>query len=469
MFLIINKGFNVNKFRKNVIGINQKVPVLSGKFVNYINLDNAASTPALRPIMNSVQDLLTYYSGVHRGTGFKSLKASHIYELCHERIGQFVGADMDKNTVIMVKNTTEAINKLSYRLNFFRGDVILSTVMEHHSNDLPWRNKAKVKYVDIDRHGFFNIVDLENLLKAYYPRVKLVAVCGASNVTGHINDIHKIAELAHQYKAKILVDAAQLVAHKPIDIKPNHDPKHIDYLAFSGHKIYAPFGSGVLIGPKETFSRGTPEYVGGGTVSMVTLDNVYWSKLPNREEAGSPNVVGTYALSKTLDYLQSLNMNQIEKYEQHLTMYALSKLKEIPSIIIYGATPRVGVISFNIEDIHHSLVGSILCYEAGIGVRTGCFCAQPYVRKLLGEKEKEDHLKYYENNNIDVIPGMVRISIGAYNTKEEIDYLVEWLKQISLKKNTYKRKYKFNPTLSTYIPQGNDNFKILQKLITLEN
>ncbi|NLB89105.1 MAG: aminotransferase class V-fold PLP-dependent enzyme [Syntrophomonadaceae bacterium] len=465
----MNKGFNVSKFRKNVIGINQKVPVLKGKWVNYINLDNAASTPALKPILNHIEDFLAYYSGVHRGTGFKSLKSSHIYEQCHENIGHFVGADMDKNTVIMVKNTTEAINKLSYRLAFLRGDIVLATLMEHHSNDLPWRNKALVKYVNIDQQGLLNMNDLENQLKAYYPRVKLVAVCGASNVTGHINDIHKIAELAHQYKAKILVDAAQLIAHKPIDVKPNHDPKHIDYLAFSGHKIYAPFGSGVLIGPKETFSKGAPEYVGGGTVSMVTLDKVYWSKLPNREEAGSPNVVGTYALSKTLEYLKSLNMKQIEHYEQDLTIYALKKLQEVPSIIIYGTTPRVGVISFNIEDIHHSLVGSILCYEAGIGLRTGCFCAQPYVRKLLGENVVEDHLKYYENNNINVIPGMVRISIGAYNTKEEIDYLVEWLKQISLKKNTFKRKYKFNPALSTYIPQGNENFRLLQRLITSEN
>lgn len=469
MFLIINKGFNVNKFRKNIIGINQKVPVLNGKSVNYVNLDNAASTPALRPIMNYVEDFLTWYSGVHRGTGFKSLKTSHIYELCHERIGHFLGADMDRNTVIMVKNTTEAINKLSYRLNFFRGDVILSTVMEHHSNDLPWRNKATVKYVDIDRHGFLNMVDLENKLKAYYPKVKLVAVCGASNVTGHINDIHKIAELAHQYKAKILVDAAQLVAHKPIDMKPDHDPRHIDYLAFSGHKIYAPFGSGVLIGPKETFSKGSPEYVGGGTVSMVTLDNAYWANLPNREEAGSPNVVGAYALSKTLDYLQSLNMNHIDNYEQDLTTYALNQLKEVPSIIIYGTTPRVGVISFNIENIHHSLVGSILCYEAGIGVRTGCFCAQPYVRKLLGEKEMEDHLRYYEDSSIDKIPGMVRISIGAYNTKEEIDYLIDWLKRISLRKNTFKRQYRFNPTLNTYITKGNEKFRLFKKLIALEN
>lgn len=469
MFLIISRGFNVSKFRKNVIGIDKKVPVLNGKHVNYINLDNAASTPALKPVMKDIQDFLTYYSGVHRGTGFKSLKASHIYEKCHENIGRFVGADMDNNTVIMVKNTTEAINKLSYRLSFFRGDIVLSTVMEHHSNDLPWRNKAIVKYADIDQKGLLNMSDLENKLKAYYPKVKLVAVCGASNVTGHINHIHQIAELAHQYKAKILVDAAQLIAHKPIDMKQDQDPQHIDYLAFSGHKVYAPFGSGVLIGPKETFSKGAPEYVGGGTVSMVTLDRVYWAKLPNREEAGSPNVVGTYALSRTLEYLQSLNMNQIDKYEQDLTIYALNKLKEVPSIIIYGTTPRVGVISFNIEDIHHSLVGSVLCYEAGIGVRTGCFCAQPYVRKLLGEKAVEEHVRYYEKNDTSLIPGMVRISIAAYNTREEIDYLVEWLKKISLKKNTFKRRYKFNPALNTYVPQGGQNFKLLQKLIIFDN
>ncbi len=460
MFFIITKPFDVSKFRKNVIGIDQKVPLLNGKLVNYINLDNAASTPALKPIMKNIEEVLAWYSGVHRGMGIKSLKASQIYELCHEHIGHFVGADLDKNAVIMVKNTTEAINKLSYRLSFFRGEVVLSTIMEHHSNDLPWRGKATVKYVDIDKNGLLNMADLENKLKANYPKVKLVTVCGASNVTGHINDIHKIAELAHQYKAKILVDAAQLIAHQPLNIKPDHAPDHIDYLAFSGHKIYAPFGSGVLIGPKLTFSRGTPEFVGGGTVSMVTQNSVHWAGLPNREEAGSPNVVGTYALAKTLAYLASFNLNSLSQYEQSLTHYTLEKLREVPDIVIYGSNPRVGVVSFNLEAMPHNLVGSILCYEAGIGVRTGCFCAQPYVRRLLGEEENEQHLKYYENNNLDIIPGMVRISLGAYNTKEEIDYLIGWLKRISLQQNTYKRKYSFDSTYGSYIPLGSNPSKL---------
>lgn len=452
MFFIY-KNFDVNKFRKNIIGIKQKVPTINGKEVNYINFDNAASTPALKSVWEEVSEFLAWYSGVDRGTGIKSLKSSKLYEESHEIIGSFVGADMDKNTVIMVKNTTEAINKLSYRLNFLKSDIVLSTIMEHHSNDLPWRNKATVKYVNVDEKGQLEIKDLEKKLKNYFPRVKLVAVCGASNVTGHINDIHKIAELAHHYKAKILVDAAQLIAHRPINIGLNHDAKHIDFLAFSGHKIYAPFGSGVLIGPKTTFALGSPEYVGGGTVNIVTPDIIDWAELPNKEEAGSPNVVGTYALAKALEYLTSINMNLIDNYEQELTTYALKKLKEVPDITIYGSHPRVGVISFNIAKLHHSLVGSVLCYEAGIGVRTGCFCAQAYVRELLGKEIDKKRLFTFDKYDTPNIPGMVRISFGAYNTKTEIDYLVSWLKKISNKKYTYSEKYEYSPHFKAYLPK----------------
>ncbi len=317
MSRIDKKG--LREFRKNIIGINHEVPTIHKKKLRYINFDNAASTPALLPVIEEMQDFLGWYSGVHRGTGYKSLLSSQVYDECRNIIGQYLSADMDKNAVILLKNTTEAINKLAYRLNLSAGDMVLTSRMEHHSNDLPWRKKALVKYAEVDAQGLLDISDLEKKLKHNYPRVKLLAISGASNVTGHINDIYRLAELAHAHKAQIMVDAAQLIPHKRVALKPNGHPQHIDYIAFSGHKIYAPFGTGVLIGPRATFSEGEPEYVGGGTVDMVSRDQVFWTRPPDREEAGSPNVMGAFALAKTLQFLEKFNMEKLAEYESGLT------------------------------------------------------------------------------------------------------------------------------------------------------
>lgn len=452
MFLIVDK--KLKDFRKNIVGIDQKVPILNSKTARYINFDNAASTPPLASVVKAMMEFLPWYSGVHRGTGYKSLASSWVYDDCHQVIGSFVKADLDKNTVIILKNTTEAINKLSYRLNLKSNDVVVSTLMEHHSNDLPWRRQAIVKYAGVDDNGFLDVNDVKRILKQNYPRVRLLAVCGASNVTGHLNDIHTLAELAHEFKARILVDGAQLIPHCPVDMKADNDPRHIDYLAFSGHKIYAPFGTGVLIGPKETFLNSQPEYVGGGTVSVVTPRQVFWGGLPDREEAGSPNVIGAMVLSQTIKYLQSVGMEKLCAYEQELGNYAVEKIKSIPGIKVYGSLPRVGVISFNIEGIPHQLVGAILCYEAGIGVRTGCFCAQSYVRRLLGEDRNEEQIAFYSAEEINNLPGMVRISLAAYNTRAEIDTVVQWLQTIANNRSRFHRKYRFSSREGSYLPYG---------------
>lgn len=437
--------------RQNIKGINVKVPV-RGKKKKYIYFDNAASTPALIPILNEIYDYLDWYSGVHRGTGYKSLLSSKIYDSSHDIIGNFVGADLSRDTVIMVKNTSEAINKLSYRMQLKPADVIITTDMEHHSNDLPWRARATVKYAAIDAEGRLDIDNLTQLLRRNYPRTSLLTVCGASNVTGHVNDIHLLARLAHEYGTPILVDGAQLVPHQPFNMKAHNDPAHIDYLAFSGHKIYSPFGSGVLIGPRQQFSRGWPEYPGGGTVKLVLDDKIFWADPPDREEAGSPNVIGTYALARTLLYLKKLGMDTLGQYEEELTGYALTELGKVKGITIYGSRPRVGVISFNLTGIPHALLGAVLCFEAGMGVRTGCFCAQKYVRKLLGLAESEHYLELYDNGRMDKIPGMVRISLAAYNTRAEIDELVRMLKDIASNPYRYCRGYRFVPSEGGYLP-----------------
>lgn len=452
MFFIITKQFDHRSFRKNIAGIDCRVPTTTKRSVPYTNFDNAASTPPLLSVIKETENFMQWYSGVHRGTGLKSLIASKTYDLCHQIIANFVKVNLENNTVIMVKNTTEAINKLAYRLQLKKGDVVISSMMEHHSNDLPWRQKAKVEYIILDKDGRLCRADLEKKLRRYYPRVKLVAVSGASNVTGQLNDIYELAALAHQYTAPILVDAAQLIPHHAVDMKADHDPLHLDYLAFSGHKVYAPFGSGCLIGPKTTFMASEPEYTGGGTAKIVFPEKIWWADLPDREEAGSPNLVGTFALAKTLQYLENIGIKKIASYEKSLTDYTLAKLAQIPGITIYGTTPRVGVISFNMAGMPHALVGAILCYEAGIGVRTGCFCAQNYVRILLQSDEKAMPISPINNEQLDKLPGMVRISLGAYNTKEEVDKLISYLHRIALNRRQYLKDYHYSSASNQFFP-----------------
>lgn len=434
------------------MGIDVKVPVRGKRRTRFINLDNAASTPALKPVYNKLKDYLKWYSGVHRGTGHKSILSSQLFDECHEDIARFVKADPERDAVIIVKNTTEAINKLSYRLNLSPTDVVISTMMEHHSNDLPWRRAGHVYYAGLDGNGRLDLDDVARKLRFWYPRVRLLTVCGASNVTGHINNPGYLAALAHEYGARFMLDAAQYAPHQVLDMKPHGDPEHIDYLAFSGHKIYAPYGAGILIGPQETFLKSAPEYRGGGTVALVSSSRVLWGGVPDRDEAGSPNVIGALALSETLKLLNSIGMNKITRYEEELTEYALRLLKGIPGLSIYGSLPRVGVISFNMRDISHSLLGAILAYEGGIGIRTGCFCAQPYVRYLLGQEEP-GNLEELARVPAWQMPGLARISLGAYNTYAEIDKLVDILQEVAAHKKEYQREYVLDLDRGGYIPR----------------
>ena len=374
------------------------------------------------------------YSSIHRGTGYKSKLSSEFFEEARSIVLKFVNADPHHDTVIFVKNTTEAINKLSYRLwNGNKKSVILSTWMEHHSNDLPWRNKFQVDYVQTDPNGKLSLEDLEYKLKKHMGNVKLVTVTGASNVTGYVNPIHKIAELAHRYQAKILVDGAQLVPHNAINMKPKNSLQHIDYLAFSAHKMYAPFGTGVLIGPYDTFKQGISEFVGGGTAETVTHDWVVWENAPHKEEAGTPNVMGVVALVAAIKTLTALGMKNIDHYENELTNYANLKLKAIPGITLYSHTapgePRIGVIPFNINGIAHEQVATILSNEAGIAVRTGCFCTQPYIQQLLSITPEQ--MQFYKNNVDAPRPGVVRLSFGLYNDFSEINTLIHLLERIT--------------------------------------
>lgn len=429
-------------YRKFVCGVDAMVPLRDGRLVTSINFDNAATTPPFNSVIQEIIDFSPWYSSIHRGTGYKSMFSSKLYEVSRKVIMDFVDAG-NENTVIYVKNTTEAINKLSYRLcNGMKNCRILSTDMEHHSNDLPWRDNYKVDYVNINSDGTLSIDDLERKLIHYKGSVKLVTVTGASNVTGALNPIYKISALCHHYDTKVLVDGAQLVPHIAVNMGKPSSPEHIDFLVFSAHKMYAPFGVGVLIGPKEAFMKGAPDYRGGGTVKFVTHNHVGWDEPPEKEEAGSPNVMGVAALIASIETLKMLGMENIADHEKYLTKYALKKLKKMPEIILYDDIPikeRVGIIPFNIKGIPDSITAKILSGEGGIAVRNGCFCAHPYVQKLLRIPSK-DIQKFISDPSL-TRPGMVRISFGLYNEIYEIDKLITLLTKIIKNKNKYLKIY----------------------------
>jgi cysteine desulfurase / selenocysteine lyase len=431
-------------YRNLVVGVTTEVPICGGTYVPHVNFDNAATTPPFVSVMSAINKFAPWYSSIHRGQGYKSQVSSNVYENSRDTVLNFVHADLDKDTVIYVKNTTEGINKLSFRLCENNNKcVILSTDMEHHSNDLPWRGKHHVDYIKLDQCGRLSVKSLEEKLKQYKGCVKLVAVSGASNVTGFINPIHELAKLAHSYNAKILVDGAQLVPHVPVDMKPSDSPEHIDFLVFSGHKMYAPFGIGVLIGPKDIFRSGAPDYKGGGTVEIVTHDYIIWNEPPDKEEAGTPNVMGVVALTSAIKTLNKIGMHNVDEYERYLARYAAKRLRTVNDIELYVDNDdfknRVSIIPFNIKGLHHSTVAEALSLEAGIAVRTGCFCAQPYAQRLLNISDEQ--VEKYSKLPKEKRPGMIRLSFSLYNNKYEVDYLINALNYIVRDKEYLNSKY----------------------------
>ncbi len=457
----------LDELKRQVVGIDTEVPLLDGSKRRYVNFDNAASTPTLLPVQEKVNEFCKWYSNVHRGTGLKSQISSWAFDKARAMIADFVNAGSE-SVVIFCKNSTEAINKLARCLEAHQVDadtkpVILTTIMEHHSNYLPWRKVGKVVHVSTDAAGAIDMLDFDRKLKEHEGEIKLVAVIGASNVTGVINPIHELAVKAHKAGAKIVVDAAQLAPHRRIDIRPKGDPDHIDCLIFAAHKIYAPYGVGVLIADCEIFEMNVPEEVGGGTVEVVTLDDVHWKDLPQREEAGTPAIIGTIALAEVVKLINEIGFDAIAQHEAELTSYALERLSALDDIIVYGDTDpknageRLGVISFNVRGVAHALVAAILSFEGGIGVRNGCFCAQPYITAILNvsDEEQKEVNERVKNNDRSNRPGTVRISFGLYNTKDEIDHLLDMLKIII--NGDYQGNYILDKERGEYYPKGFKN------------
>lgn len=411
------------KYRELFNGIEVQVKLIDGESVCPINFDNAATTPPLKKVDEFIYENMMMYGSVGRG-GHKSSYCTKAYEVSREEVLDFFGLKPnDGYEVIYVKNTTEGINLLATLLCNRNHNKILTTRMEHHANDLPWRNVAQPFYAEVDENtGKLEIDTLEDRLKKAQGTIKYVSVTGASNVTGYITPIHEIAKLVHQYGAKLIVDAAQLVAHREIKIKGETKDENIDFLVFSGHKMYAPFGSGVVIASKQMLEECPPFLKGGGTVSFVLDNDVYYRDTPYKDEAGTPNFLGVMAVVAAMTVLKKISFEAIQAHEEILRNHLLLGLKQIPKVILYGdylEQNRVGVIPFNIQGMHQDKVGEFLQDKRGIAVRTGCFCAQPYVMRLLGI-DNEERYKYLVNPKLEK-PGMVRASFGLYNTIEEVD------------------------------------------------
>jgi cysteine desulfurase/selenocysteine lyase len=403
--------------------IRRDFPILS-RLVNnrkIVYFDNAASTQKPVQVIRAMQEFYEkHYANVHRGLHTLSQEASKMYEEAHEVLAKFINA-YSWREVIFVSNTTEAINTVAYGWglwNIREGDEIIITIMDHHSNMLPWRlvaqlKRAKVKYIDITDNGYLRYDQLEETISE---RTRLVAFPIASNVLGTINDAKKIAKLAHEVGAVVVADGAQSVPHIPTNVRE----LGADFLAFSGHKMLGPTGSGVLWGREEILEEMKPFKVGGDTIIDVTLDTVVWHELPWRFEAGTPNIVEGVGLAEAAKYLMRIGMENIREHEAELVRYTLKRFEELGEEVEYygprNPGDKTGVIAFNIRGLNHHTVGAALDMF-GIAVRSGMHCAHPLHRRLRLE-------------------GTVRASYYLYNTFEEVDYFIEALEKILLlKKN----------------------------------
>ena len=409
-------------YRELFNGIDTFVTLDSGQEVVPINFDNAATTPPLKKVDEFIYENILMYGSVGRG-GHKSSYCTHAYEISRQEVLSFFNLLPEEGyEVIYVKNTTEGMNVLANVLCDRNSQKVLTTRMEHHANDLPWRDTSKLYYCEVDHEGKINLCELEEKLRRAQGTIQYVTMTGASNVTGYINPIHKVARLAHKYGAKMIIDAAQLVAHRGIDMKGNSSEEALDALVFSGHKMYAPFGSGIIIVRTEMIADKKPFLLGGGIVSSVFDDDIYYKPSPYKEEAGSPNFLGAMAIIAAMAVFKNLGYVQITEHEERLKKRLISGLSSMSTIILYGDSDekeRVGVVPFNFMNIHHDEAGKFFQDKRGIAVRTGCFCAHPYVMRLLGISN-EARYKYLEDSSLKS-PGMIRASFGLYNTEEEVD------------------------------------------------
>lgn len=410
--------------------VSRNVPVLGSGERPLVYLDHAASTHAPHSVLAAFMEFMEReYANVHRGTHLLSRKATERFEEAYYVVADFIGAELRKGCVVFTANTTHAIDLCSHVMADRPGKVI-TTEMEHHSNELTHRRRGSVLRCRVDDNGDLDMGHMEELLRKN--DVKLVAVTMGSNISGSMPPIHQIARMAHDNGALIMVDAAQALARHRLDVKPFEDPEHIDFVAAAGHKAYAPFGAGFLYGPRAVLDQAPPYLPGGGTAQQVTPREAEYLPAPDRHHGGTPNIAGIVAMSRSLMFLQSIGIDEIRDHEVKLTDRVMTGLADIGGITIYGppkAENRLGVVAFNVDGVSELLAAAVLSEEGGIAVRSGRFCAHMYMDRLLAL----DAMKKTERDGAPPT-GAVRASIGLYNDETDVDRLLEYVAKIRARK-----------------------------------
>ncbi|WP_399092177.1 aminotransferase class V-fold PLP-dependent enzyme [Streptomyces sp. BBFR2] len=420
----------------DVLGRDVLVPLVTGGEVGYAALDYAASAPALQRVWDDVAAYAPYYGSVHRGAGYLSQLSTDLFENARATVAGFLGC-RDDDQVIFTRSTTDSLNLLAAALPPATRVFVFET--EHHASLLPWerRDGVEVTYLDAPRTPRQAVDILEKALAAREPYgPALVCVTGASNVTGELWPVKELAAAAHAHGARIVLDAAQLAPHHPVDLAE----LDVDWAAFSGHKLYAPFGSGVLAGRADWLQEADPYLAGGGASRTVARRpdggvDVAWHTSAARHEAGSPNVIGAYAIASACQALTEAGFDTLVAREQELIARVRTGLAEVPAVRILSLfgddAPRVGVLSFVVDGWNSSHFAAALSAEYGIGVRDGLFCAHPLVRTLLGGAPDEPG----ECGAPDAAPGerslnAIRVSFGAGTPDEHVDRFVRAVKEL---------------------------------------
>jgi cysteine desulfurase/selenocysteine lyase len=382
-------------------------PILAQKVYGkeLVYLDNAATTQKPNSVIDTISDFYkTDYSNIHRGVHYLSERSSERYEEARKKVSEFIGA-RKAGEVTFTAGTTDAINQVARSLEpSLKGNEVLITDVEHHSNIVPWQmTGAKLRAIEMDEDCNL-LLDPIDITKD----TKLIAISHVSNVLGSVNDIKEITEIAKDHDVPVLVDAAQSIQHLPMDVKDID----CDFLVASGHKMYASTGAGVLY-TNDRFSDLMPAKGGGGMVDKVSLEKTTYQEPPLRYEAGTPHIAGAISMGAAIDYMQKIGLEKIEKHENDVYSYARDRLLEMDNVTVYGNTTRMcGSISFNLDQVHHYDVGLIMD-KMGVAVRTGHHCAQPLMESLT-------------------IEGTVRASFALYNTKEDVDRLIEGIKKVEM-------------------------------------
>jgi selenocysteine lyase/cysteine desulfurase len=417
-----------------VMGTDAVITLKNGKRTRVILLNNAATTPPFEATLNTVCEFLKTYGALHRGAGPHANITYQKAERALETLRKFLNTGAE-HALLFTHNTSAAINFLIRLLRLGKDDVILTSTIEHTSNNLPWvyNSQSKTVYVKSTADGALDYDDLEAKVKEHGKHLKLIALTGASNLTGYIPDIARISKLAHAHGALLFVDAAQYAPHRPIDMQGDG----IDALAFSAHKVYAPFGLGVLAVPRHILNT-EPVDPGGGSIDMISANGVVWAPPVTRHQTGTWNVTGIIAAAASCQTLMDIGWDAIIEHERELVAYAAHQLDTVPGIRLYVRPEayvrqdRIGTFTFNLAGYHHALVSAILENEYGIETRAGTICNHRLVHGWsdIDDATQKDIESRIEQGDRLASYGIVRASICIHNTKEDIDVLVAALKSI---------------------------------------